>query len=105
MNKYIEKLKSELAQYEVQCGDTSCPNILDTLWYCYFHSVPVDDGLIKEKDEALTPIFDALSVELSDILNELIVDVCTAYQRAAFLEGLRLGFSLIAELDPSSGNS
>ncbi len=91
MNHYLEILQKELANYSTKTGLTDSPSLLDLLWQNYLQVNPIDDGLIKEQEEALTPVFRELSVASSDILNDLIVDLCTAYQRAALLEGIYIG--------------
>ena len=98
MNQYVTKLKRELAEYGAKCGYEGPDSILDFLWYCYSASNPVDDGKIKQTESALDPVFRELSVDSSDLLNNLICDLCTVYQRAAFLEGLLIGTHLAEEL-------
>ena len=94
MNTFMDKLKLELVDYAEKCNRKDAPDVIDILWHCYLEYAPIDDGLIKEKEDTLTPVFNELSVKSSDILNGLICDLCTVYQRSAFLEGLQLGFLL-----------
>ena len=97
MNPYITKLKQELAAYEAVCGNEGA-SILDLLWYCYSASNAVDDGKIKEAEAAISPVYHELSTDVSNMLDDLIGDLCTAYQRAAFLEGIQVGVRLVEEL-------
>jgi hypothetical protein len=94
----MQKLLSAIFAYEAKCGIDTPESILDTLWYDYFCRAPVDDGQIRQSEERLSPVFAELSVEASDQLFGLISDLLTAYQRAAYLDGLRLGANLILEL-------
>ena len=98
MNPYITLFKQQLSQYESACGITEPGSILDFLFYWYSAMAPVDDGRILKSEQALSPVFESLSVEDSDTLFDRISDLCLAYQRAAFLEGLRLGYHLSEEL-------
>ncbi len=98
MNKYIQKLFHELSQYEAICGCKSNTSILDTLWYCYASANPIDDGYIKKAETAMAPVFRELSFESNNTLFDLITELVTAYQRAAFLEGILLGAELAKEL-------
>ena len=99
MQLCIEQLKRDLSEYMARCGEPEPGSILDYLLYCYLSSAPVDDGAIQHCDEALAPVFEELSLENSDRLFDLISDLCAAYQRSAFLEGIQTGFQLAAELD------
>ena len=98
MKLSIELLKTQLAEYETKCGTEGSGSILDFLWYSYSASNPIDDGLIKESEQKLNPVYQELSWRNSDILSNLVTDLCTAYQRAAFLEGILIGAHLSEEL-------
>lgn len=98
MNPYIEQLKQELLTYQAKCGADRELSILDLLWYCYSASNPVDDGRIRAAEGVLKPVFAELSFETSNGLFDHISELCTAYQRAALLEGILIGYQLSAEL-------
>ena len=98
MNPYTEKLLSAIAAYEAKCGITAPESILEFLWYDYSCRNPVDDGKLRQTEVKLSPVFAELSVEASDCLTDQIVDLLNAYQRAAYLEGLRTGVHLLQEL-------
>lgn len=98
MNINLEDLKNILAEYESRCGIDEPESILDFLWYCYSASSPLDDGLIRDAEEKLEPVFQELSFETSNILFDRISNLCMAYQRAAFLDGLTTGVRLSEEL-------
>ena len=94
MNQLFEHFEKALRAYEEVSGLKDSVPILEVLWECYQDGKPVDDGLIRQEEEAIDPIFEELSVDASDALTGLICDLCTAYQRAAFLEGIQIGFHL-----------
>ena len=98
MNTYTEKLLTAIAAYESKCGITEPESILEDLWYDYSCRNPVDDGQIRAAEAKLSPVFAELSLEASDCLSDLIVELLTAYQRAAYLEGLRTGVHMIQEM-------
>ena len=101
MNTYISQVKKQLAEYEAKCGVTDSESILDLLWDCYLESNPIDDGRIRQAELALAPVFRELPIAHSDALSDLITEMCIAYQRAAFLEGIQVGFHLNQELEPA----
>ena len=98
MNPYNEKLTSALARYEQICGLEPSDSILEALWYDYSCRKPVDDGQIRAAEAKISPVYAELSLEASDCLSDLVVELLESYQRAAYLEGLRTGVHLLQEL-------
>ena len=98
MSQIMEILMNSITDYESKCGITAPESILESLWYDYSCRNPVDDGQVREAEAHIAPIFRELSVESSDHLSDLIVNLLTAYQRAAYLEGLCTGANLLREL-------
>ena len=101
MNPYLSLFHDYLQTYQQQGGINSIESVLDLLWQCYSAGVPVDDGQIRTCEEALRPYMESLPFAASNDLFDCISDLCTAYQRAAFWEGLLLGARLHAELSSS----
>ena len=97
MTQYTENLLTAIAAYESQCGIAEPESILEGLWYDYSCRNPVDDGQLRAAESKLSPVFAELSLESSDSLFDLIVEVLNAHQRAAYLEGLRTGVHLMLE--------
>ena len=98
MHLTIEQFGQQLKEYDLKCGGNGEGSILDYLWFCYCNEKTVDDGWILEAEAAISPVFDELSVASSDMLSDLVSSLVTAYQRAAFLEGIQVGFHLSREL-------
>ena len=98
MTQYSQKLLTAIAAYEAKCGIPESDSILEALWYDYSCRNPVDDGQIRAAEAKLSPVFAALSLENSDQLFDVVVELLNAHQRAAYLEGLRTGVHLLQEL-------
>lgn len=98
MNQYLTKLISELEKYGAEYTVNGEDSVLELLWQCYAETRPVDDGRIRAAEFAIRPVFQALPLKDSDDLSNLVADLCLAYQRAAFLEGIQVGACLKAEL-------
>lgn len=98
MNPYLKQLMAELDQYTASCANVRPSSVLDLLWYCYLSANAIDDGQIKKSEDKLIPVFEELSVMSEDALFEIIAELVTAYQRAAFLEGMQIGAQLSAGL-------
>ena len=98
MNPYLNQLKIELDNYTTKCGNSRPQSVLDLLWYCYSCANSIDDGQVQRCEDALRPVYQELTVTSEDMLFDLISDLVTAYQRAAFLEGLQTGAQLCTQL-------
>ena len=99
MNQYHTAIQEYLRKCEQRGSFGGMESVLEFLWQCYSAAVPVDDGQIRTCEEALRPILQSLPYDASNILFDRIADLCTAYQRAAFLEGIALGVRLRWELE------
>ena len=97
MEFILPQLQKDLSEYTKKCGSTENSSLLDFLFYNYLSSQPIDDGRIAQCENMLAPVFSELSLESSDQLFDLIADLCAAYQRAAFIEGIRIGVQLSRE--------
>lgn len=98
MNPYLKQLNDELDAYTAQCRNDRPESVLELLWYCYSCANTMDDGWIRRCEDALLPVYQELSATSEDVLFDLITELVTAYQRAAFLEGLQIGAQLSAQL-------
>lgn len=99
MNPYIQQLKKDLQTYETLCGKEDDFPILRFLWQSYSCFNPTDDGMIQKCNTALSPIYQELSLTSADTLAYFICNLCTAYQRAAFLDGILVGAHLVEKLE------
>ncbi len=97
MNPYIEKLIQELSAYEARCEHRITESPLDMLWDYYIGNNSPDDGRIKQATAVLRTVHRALPLHLSDDLSNLVGELVYAYQRSAFLEGIRIGIHLHEE--------
>ncbi len=91
-------LEQHLQEFFAAPTHSTCESICESLWQCYSEKAPIDDKLVQQSEKNLQPVFDELSLDSSDLLTGIIVQLCTAYQHAAFMEGMRLGFQLRNEL-------
>ena len=98
MSNFLQQFYQQLAEYQKKCNAGEPIPILELLWQCYYNSVPVDDGRIKEIEKKLAPAFDVLPFEQSNEVFVLLYNLVDAYQRAAFLEGIQMGVQLTQEL-------
>ncbi len=98
MNLYISNLRTYLSKHQPNYGAPEISSLLEFLWQSYTTENPIDSDQIRALFDSLGPIHDALSVEDSDLLFQTICSLCIEHERVAFLEGLRIGARLTAEL-------
>lgn len=99
MNPYIKRLKSELEQNRFYHDGQVCESILELLWECYSYSNPIGDADVQKYEAILAPVFEQLPFDASNKLFMTVCELCNAYQHAAFLEGVRIGWRLTNELE------
>ncbi len=77
-------------------------SILEFIWENYREDHPIDDNWVRQRENRLRPVMEELSMESSNALFGLLLDLSYAYQHAAFMEGIRIGFRLQQELQPKA---
>lgn len=98
MKKYIQSLCHHLSSPPMEFRDWDADSLLDFLFCCYTQDHPLDGEAIRCCYKKLEPAFESLPREESNHLFQNIAELCIAYERAAFTEGLRIGVVLEREL-------
>lgn len=78
--------------------NTKCDSVLNTLYNIYTSRHPVDCDQIQALFHSADDILCTLSAKRRHRLLRLILDICTAYERLAFIEGAQVGVQLGNEL-------
>ena len=99
MKPYIEQLKNYLAEHPPRYPDTDIHTLLEYLYRYYVNDNPVSSDELEALFQTLEPVFEALPLDESDLLFRTVCDICTAHERAAFLEGIQVGARLLSELE------
>ena len=103
MNRYIEKLKSFLAEQTPNYVYGDANSILEMLYYYYTMNNHVDNAVIRCQFKELNDVLCRLSVTGIDSVFSLAVDLCVAYERQAFFDGIHVGMRLFSELNELPG--
>ena len=98
LHRYIKILSQKLTNPPVEPNTADIQTMLDFLWSAYTDEHPIDSNLIRKKFTLLETIFDQLSFDDSNLLFSVTCGLCSEYERLAFLEGLRVGACIIAEI-------
>lgn len=102
MNRYINKLKSFLANQSANFPFDDANSVLEVLCYYYCSTNSVDNAVIRCQFKELNDILCRLSLAENDAVFAITGDLCTSHMRKAFLDGVRAGMCLYHELDDPS---
>lgn len=98
----MQELQFELQKYfsQIKLGEDTdtVDTVLEFLWERYNSLFPEQDALVKDAEQRMTGVYESLPAKEADRLFFLISDLCIAYERAAFLNGIRIGAKLTMEL-------
>lgn len=94
----METLKDLLSKHCPDYGHSDIHSILEMLWDCYTLYNPIESAAIQARLQELQPIMDVLTYQQENDLFTAVCGLCAEHERAAFLEGLRVGARLATEL-------
>ena len=98
MKSISEALYTYMLDHPFESGDPDCATVLDQLYHAYIDSHESDPpditALFREQSEYL----ETLPLDTNNSIFRLTCDLCIAYERKAFLDGLQYGAELILEL-------
>ena len=96
MQKYIKALQDYCKKNPPNTGNAK--SILELLYWHYAEYNPVDNKEIRDGFARIRQRYSHLSLEEFDPIFTTVSDLCVEHERRAFLEGLRLGVTLMTEL-------
>ena len=96
MEKYITALQDHCKQKPPNHGDAE--SVLNLLYRTYTEYNPIDNERIRSNFTALRNHFPELNLKQFDTIFTTVSDLCLEHEQIAFMEGLRLGVTLMLEL-------
>lgn len=96
MQKYIEALRDYCKRNPLNHGDAE--SVMEFLYWHYAEINPIDNRKIRDSFTKLRQQYPHLSLEKFDPIFTTVGDLCVEHEHLAFLEGLRLGVTLMTEL-------
>ena len=97
-SKYLKALQAHIALHPPNLGDSDCETVLDQLYLAYAESHESDPPEIRDGFKELDGLLGSLSLNDNNAVWNLCCQLCTAYERKGFLDGLQYGAHLIFEL-------
>ena len=98
MRTITERLYAYINTQPFDPGDSECETVLEQLYQAYTDSHESDPPDITELFRELSEYLDALPLDDNNSFFRLTCDLCIAYEKKAFLDGLQYGAHLIHEL-------
>lgn len=96
MNSYFEKLKAYIDAHPPNYGDGE--SVLTMLYECHNESNPYDDEQIKADFNELYRLMNGMELREMDWIIYPVCKLCRDHERSGFVEGIKIGVLLQAEL-------
>ncbi len=96
MNHYLKALQDYCKRNPLNHGDAE--SVMEFLYWHYTECNPIDNQKIHDGFAQIRHQYPHLSMQEFDPIFTTVSDLCLEHEHLAFLEGLRLGVTLMMEL-------
>lgn len=97
MNRYIAKLKHQIADNPPNLGDAD--SVLGLMYECFNENNPYDNEQTKADFEELYRQMNGMPLREMEQIIYPVCKLCRDHERAGFVEGVKIGIRLQAELE------
>ena len=98
MKDLVHRLNVYIESHALDLGDSNCETVLDQLYQAYTESHESDPAEISDGFKELEEFLCVLPLDDNNAVFNLCCRLCSAYERKAFIDGLRYGAHLVKEL-------
>ena len=98
MENIAKRLNAYIETHPFDSGDSDCETVLEQLYQAYAESHESDPVEIRDGFKELDDLLGSLSLDNNNAVWNLCCQLCTAYERKAFLAGLQYGAHLMSNL-------
>ena len=98
MENIAKRLNAYITAHPFNPGDSNCETVLDQLYQAYAESHESDPPEIRDGFKELDDLLGDLSLDDNNAVWNLCCQLCTAYERKAFRDGLQYGAHLMQNL-------
>ena len=98
MDNIANRLMAYIETHPFNPGDSDCESVLDQLYQAYTESHESDPPEIRNRFKELEEFLCALPLDDNNAVFNLCCRLCSAFERKAFINGLRYGVHLLQEL-------
>ena len=97
MKQFFETLKAHIEQHPPNYGDGE--SVLTMLYECHNENNPYDTEQIKEDFNELYQQMNGMPLREMDKIIYPVYKLCRDHERSGFVEGVRIGMKIHAELE------
>ena len=97
MNSIADRLNTYIESHPFDSGDSNCETVLDQLYQVYTESHESDPPNIRDGFKELDDLLGSLALNDNNAVWNLCCQLCTAYERKAFIDDLQYGARLMIE--------
>ena len=101
MSTSTEKFREYIERNPVNYEAEDMHSLVEYFGRFYRMRKPINPENIRDRFQELDPIMKSLSRKRERRLFDTVLELCEEYERAAFMEGLRVGAQLMLELSES----
>lgn len=98
MHPYVERLRQELDKAQPCYGYSEADSLLEMLYMWYVEWNPINSDQIQRDFFSLEAYMSGCSEKQIDEAQDIVSCLCQNHEKLAFLEGIRVGVRLAAEL-------
>ena len=98
MENIAKRLNAYIETHPFDSGDSDCETVLEQLYQAYAESHESDPPEIRDGFKELDDLLGNLSLDDNNAVWNLCCQLCTAYERKAFLDGLQYSAHLMMEI-------
>ena len=99
MENIARRLNAYITTHPFDSGGSDYETVLDQLYQAYTESHESDPPEIRDGFKELDDLLGDLSLDDNNAVWNLCCQLCTAYERKVFLDGLQYGAHLMYELN------
>ena len=88
MENIAKRLNAYITAHPLDSGNSDCETVLDQLYQAYAESHESDPPEIRNGFKELDSLLEHLSLDDNNAVWNLCCQLCTAYERKAFIDGL-----------------
>ena len=96
MKPYFEALKAYIEKHPPNCGDAD--SVLGMLYECHNENSPYDNEHIKADFNELYQQMNGMPLREMDKIIYPVCKLCRDHEKSGFIEGIKVGIRLQAEL-------